>query len=63
MRQEEFSEICRAVAAGDNVFVQNVDLLYSGRVVACGSPMELLKNGRHSYTARCLRKYLQQVEQ
>ena len=31
-----------------------------GRVVACGSPTELLKNGRNSYTARCLREYLQQ---
>ena len=31
-----------------------------GRVVACGSPTELLKNGRSSYTARCLREYLQQ---
>ena len=31
-----------------------------GRVVACGAPTELLKNGRNSYTARCLRGYLQE---
>src|SRR5438132_13937917 len=30
-----------------------------GRVVACGSPTELLKNGRSSYTARCSQAYLQ----
>jgi excinuclease ABC subunit A len=31
-----------------------------GQIVACGPPTELIKNGRHSYTARCLQAYLQQ---
>ncbi|HTN72354.1 MAG TPA: excinuclease ABC subunit UvrA [Methylomirabilota bacterium] len=29
-----------------------------GRVVACGSPLEIIKDGNHSYTARFLREYL-----
>lgn len=33
-----------------------------GNVVACGSPAELLKNGQHSYTAQCLREYLQEAK-
>lgn len=36
MRHEEFTDICRSAEAGNNVYVQNLDLLYSGRVVACG---------------------------
>ncbi len=31
-----------------------------GYVVACGSPSELIENGQHSYTAQCLREYLQE---
>jgi excinuclease ABC subunit A len=31
-----------------------------GYVVACGSPTELIENGQHSYTAQCLREYLQE---
>ncbi len=30
-----------------------------GQIVACGPPAELIKNGRHSYTAQCLKEYLQ----
>jgi excinuclease ABC subunit A len=29
-----------------------------GRVVACGSPLEIIRGGRQSYTARFLREYL-----
>jgi excinuclease ABC subunit A len=29
-----------------------------GRVVACGSPLEIIRDGRQSYTARFLREYL-----
>ena len=29
-----------------------------GQVVACGSPLEVIQDGRHSYTARFLRDYL-----
>ena len=29
-----------------------------GRVVACGSPLEIIQDGRQSYTARFLREYL-----
>ncbi len=29
-----------------------------GQIVACGSPMELIKNGKRSYTAKCLKEYL-----
>ncbi len=29
-----------------------------GQVVACGSPLEVIKNGKHSHTARYLRDYL-----
>jgi excinuclease ABC subunit A len=29
-----------------------------GYVVACGSPLEVLRDGKQSYTARCLREYL-----
>ncbi len=32
-----------------------------GQIVACGSPTELIKNGRNSYTARCLREYLREA--
>jgi len=32
-----------------------------GQIVACGSPIELVKNGRNSYTARCLREYLREA--
>jgi len=32
-----------------------------GRLVACGPPAELLKNGRNSYTARWLREYLREA--
>jgi hypothetical protein len=35
MRNEEFSTICRRANTGSEVWVQNLDLLYSGRVVAC----------------------------
>ena len=35
MRNEEFTAICRRAAAGGEAWVQNLDLLYSGRVVAC----------------------------
>lgn len=34
-----------------------------GQIVACGSPAELLKHGRNSYTAQCLREYLRVEEQ
>ena len=30
-----------------------------GQIVACGPPAELIKNGKHSYTAQCLKEYLQ----
>jgi excinuclease ABC subunit A len=29
-----------------------------GQIVACGSPVELIKNGKRSYTAKCLKEYL-----
>jgi excinuclease ABC subunit A len=29
-----------------------------GQVIATGSPVEILNNGKHSYTAQYLRKYL-----
>ena len=29
-----------------------------GQVVACGSPLEVIKNGKRSHTARFLRDYL-----
>ena len=29
-----------------------------GQVVASGTPLELMKNAKHSHTARCLREYL-----
>jgi excinuclease ABC subunit A len=32
-----------------------------GRLVACGPPMELLKNSRNSYTVRWLREYLREA--
>lgn len=36
MRREEFEGICRAAQSGEDRFVQNIDLLYTGKVVACG---------------------------
>jgi excinuclease ABC subunit A len=30
-----------------------------GQIVACGPPAELLRNHQHSYTAKCLKEYLQ----
>jgi len=35
MRYEEFKRLCRAVEAGQERIVQNMDLLYTGRVVGC----------------------------
>jgi excinuclease ABC subunit A len=32
-----------------------------GRIVACGSPSELMRNAKHSYTAQCLKEYLHGV--
>ncbi len=36
MRNEEFNSLCRKVAAGEERFVQNLDSMYAGKVVACG---------------------------
>ena len=33
--------------------------LDGGRVVACGPPQEVMRQGQQSYTARCLREYMQ----
>jgi excinuclease ABC subunit A len=30
-----------------------------GQIVVCGPPAELIKTSQNSYTARCLREYLQ----
>lgn len=35
MRKEEFTSLCRRAASGDAALVQNLDLLYTGQVVAC----------------------------
>ncbi len=35
MRREEAETLCRAVATGEEKMVQNLDSLYSGRLVAC----------------------------
>lgn len=49
MRHEEFTNICRAVEAGNDVYVQNLDLLYSGRVVACGLESMTVEAFGHRY--------------
>ena len=36
MRSQEFSSICQAVETGEERFVQNLDSMYTGKVVACG---------------------------
>ena len=36
MNREEFTSICREVETGEHKFVQNLESLYSGKVVACG---------------------------
>jgi hypothetical protein len=35
MRHEEFTDICRSAESGEDQRVQNLDLLYVGKVVAC----------------------------
>lgn len=35
MRREEMHDLCRAVESGEDRLVQNDDLLYTGRLVAC----------------------------
>jgi len=37
MRSEEFSSLCRDVGAGKERLVQNLDSMYTGKVVACGA--------------------------
>ena len=37
MRSEEFNRLCRDAGAGEERFVQNLDSLYAGKVVACGA--------------------------
>ncbi len=36
MNSEEFTSLCRTVESGEKRFVQNIDSLYAGKVVACG---------------------------
>ena len=36
MNKEEFTNLRQEVKAGENRFVQNLESLYSGKVVACG---------------------------
>ncbi len=36
MKTEEFHSICQSVASGEKVLVQNLELMYTGEVVACG---------------------------
>lgn len=36
MNKEEFTSLCNEVQVGEDRFVQNLDSLYSGKVVACG---------------------------
>jgi hypothetical protein len=36
MRSQEFNSLCRAVETGEERFVQNLDSMYLGKVVACG---------------------------
>lgn len=49
MRNEEFAKICRTIETGYNVYVQNLDLLYSGRVVACGADSVKVEAFGHRY--------------
>ncbi len=35
MRDEELKRLCQEVEAGENRFVQNLQSLYAGKVVAC----------------------------
>ncbi len=36
MNKEEFTRLCQEVESGENRFVQNLESLYVGKVVACG---------------------------
>ena len=36
MNNEEFTSLCQEVESGGNRFVQNLDSMYAGKVVACG---------------------------
>jgi hypothetical protein len=36
MRSEEFNSLCREVEVGKELFVQNLDSMFAGKVVACG---------------------------
>ena len=53
MRNEEFSHICRRAAAGSEIWVQNLDLLYSGRAVACHDDFVTVEafGSRHDWAA------------
>jgi hypothetical protein len=49
MRREQYESICRGAGAGEEKFVQNLDSLYSGRVVACGEDRLLVEAFGHRY--------------
>lgn len=53
MRNEEYSTICRRADAGSEVWVQNLDLYYSGRVVACHDDFVTVEafGSRHDWEA------------
>lgn len=36
MNKEEFTSLCQEVQTGEKRFVQNLESLYAGKVVACG---------------------------
>lgn len=36
MDKEEFTGLCHEVETGENMYVQNLESLYAGKVVACG---------------------------
>jgi hypothetical protein len=47
MRSEEFTGLCRDVGAGKERLVQNLDSMYTGKVVACGEDQLIVEAFGH----------------
>lgn len=56
MRSQEFNSLCRAVETGEERFVQDLDSMYTGKVVACGEDRLIVEAFGHRVewsTGRC----------
>jgi hypothetical protein len=48
MKRQDLAKICRAVAAGEARYLENLDTRHAGRVVACrGETVEIDIYGKH----------------